>query len=253
MVRRHDHGALLREVLPPDARHPEVDVEERLKYGAHDQIDEQVDAVLPGALVKGFVTHRTLAYPSGARPLQLLSVASAVYRTRTLRGAVSGAVAAALWALEQPLDKALFENGYDDVELLGRALVAGDRWYPVGLSWHLANGAVFCAIYTNVSPFMPLPPVLRGPVAALVENFASWPLASLSDRLHPRRKKLATLAGNRKALAQATLRHLLFGIVLGELDRRLNAVPEPAPPLPGPDFSSNGHGSLEHAITAESE
>jgi hypothetical protein len=31
-------------------------------------------------------------------------------RTRTLRGAVCGAVAAAVWALEQPLDKLLFRS-----------------------------------------------------------------------------------------------------------------------------------------------
>ena len=179
-------------------------------------------------------------------------MASGVYRTRTLRGAFSGAIAAALWALEQPLDKAVFESEYDDVEVLGRALVSGDGWYPVGLAWHLTNGAVFGAIYANLAPAIPLPPFLRGPTVALSETFATWPLGSLSDRLHPRRKKLPTLAGNRKALAQAALRHLLFGVALGELERRLNTVPEPVPPLPDADFSSNGHGSLEHAITAES-
>jgi hypothetical protein len=179
-------------------------------------------------------------------------VASAVHRTRALRGAVSGALAAVLWALEQPLDKTLFGSDYDDVEVLGRAVVSDDGWYPIGLAWHVGNGAVFGAIYATIAPAIPLPPVLRGPIVALSENFGSWPLASLSDRLHPRRKKLPKLTGNRKALAQATLRHLLFGIVLGELERRLNAVPEPAPPLTDADFSSNGQGSLEHAITAES-
>jgi hypothetical protein len=179
-------------------------------------------------------------------------VGTAVYRTRTLRGAVSGAIAAAAWAIEQPLDKTVLGSDYDDVEILGRALVRGDRWYPAGLAFHLANGAVFGAIYANIAPVLPLPPLARGPVAALTENFASWPLASLADRLHPARKKLPTLAGNRKALAQATIRHLVFGIVLGELERRLNAVPEPAPPLADTDFSSNGHASLEAAITAES-
>jgi hypothetical protein len=179
-------------------------------------------------------------------------VASAVYRTRTLRGAVSGAIAAALWAVEQPLDKALFASPYDDVEVLGRVLVSDDGWYPVGLAWHLANGAVFGAVYANVAPVIPVPPMLRGPLVALTETFATWPLASLSDRFHPRRKKLPELARNRKALAQAAARHLLFGVVLGELERRLNAVPEPAPPLSDADFSSNGHGSLEHAVSTES-
>jgi hypothetical protein len=178
-------------------------------------------------------------------------VGTAVYRTRTLRGSVSGVLAAAAWAIEQPLDKAALGSAYDDVEILGRAVVRGDGWYPVGLALHLLNGAVFGAIYANVAPAVPLPAVLRGPVAGLIENFASWPLASLADRVHPARKKLPKLAGNRKALAQATIRHLVFGIVLGELERRLNAVPEPAPPLADTDFSSNGHGSLEAAITAE--
>jgi hypothetical protein len=165
---------------------------------------------------------------------------------------VSGIVAAALWALEQPLDKLLFDSGYDDVELLGRAVISGDGWYPAGVGLHLWNGAVFGAVYSNVAPVLPLPPVLRGPAAALAEHLALWPLTQVTDRFHPARKDLPPLAGNRRAFAQATLRHLLFGVVLGELERRLNAAPEPAPPVGPEDFSSNGHGSLEHAISAES-
>jgi hypothetical protein len=44
----------------------------------------------------------------------------------------------------------------------------------------------------------------------------------LSDRFHPARGNLPRLTGNRRALAQATWRHLLFGVVLGELERRAN-------------------------------
>jgi hypothetical protein len=177
---------------------------------------------------------------------------TAVVRTRTLRGAVCGAAAAAAWALEQPLDKLLLSSTYDDVELLGKAVVRGDGWYPAGLALHVANGAVFGAAYSNLAPVLPIPPVARGPVVALSEQLATWPLSVLSDRFHPARKKLPALAGNRTAFAQATIRHLVFGIVLGELERRLNAAPEPAPPLSESDFSSNGHGSLEHAISTES-
>jgi hypothetical protein len=179
-------------------------------------------------------------------------LATATVRTRTLRGAVSGAVAAGVWAAEQPLDKLLLGCGYDDVELLGRAVVTGDAWLPAGIAIHLGNGALFGAVYSNVAPVLPLPPAVRGPLAALTEHLALWPLTALSDRFHPARKQLPQLAGNRRAFAQATLRHLLFGLVLGELERRLNAAPEPAPPATPPDFSSNGHGSLEHAISAES-
>jgi hypothetical protein len=179
-------------------------------------------------------------------------LATAVVRTRTLRGAVSGVVAAALWAVEQPLDKVLLDCAYDDVELLGRAVVKGEGWYSAGIAVHLWNGALFGAVYSNVAPAVPLPPALRGPAAALTEHLALWPLVQLTDRFHPARKELPELSGNRRAFAQATLRHLLFGIVLGELERRLNAAPEAAPPVAPQDFSSNGHGSLERAIPAES-
>jgi hypothetical protein len=170
-------------------------------------------------------------------------------RTRTLRGAVSGAVAAAVWALQQPLDKALFSSRYDDVELLGKAVTRDAGWLPIGLGVHMANGALFGAVYANVGPAIPVGPALRGPAAALAEHVALWPLVALTDRLHPARDELPTLRGNRVAFLQAAWRHLLFGFVLGELERRINAEPEPEPPEPETPYSSNGHGSLEHAVS----
>jgi hypothetical protein len=172
-------------------------------------------------------------------------------RTRTLRGAVCGAVAASVWALQQPLDKLIFRSDYDDVELLGKALVRGDGWYPAGLALHMQNGALFGAIYANLAPAIPLPPLARGPAAAFAQHLAFWPLGVVSDRFHPARKELPTFAGNKRAFAQSAWRHVLFGLVLGELERRLNAEPEPAPPEPEPDYSSNGHGSFEHAVSVE--
>jgi hypothetical protein len=170
-------------------------------------------------------------------------------RTRTLRGAVCGVVAAAAWAIEQPLDKLVFRSRFDDVELLGKAITRSEAWYPVGLVWHIQNGALFGAVYANLAPALPLPPALRGPVVALAENALSWPLSYVSDRIHPARRDLPTLGGNRRAFAQATWRHLLFGVVLGELERRVNAEPEPAPPEPEVEFSTNGHGRIERAMT----
>jgi hypothetical protein len=171
-------------------------------------------------------------------------------RTRALRGALCGAVAAGVWALEQPLDQALFSSRFDDVELLGKALSRGDGWYPLGLAWHLQNGALFGAVYASVAPSLPLPRTLRGPAAAMVEHLASWPLCAVADRVHPARQDLPRLKGNRRAFAQATVRHLLFGLVLGELERRWAATPESTAPEPEADYSSNGHGSLEHALSA---
>jgi hypothetical protein len=182
----------------------------------------------------------------------LLQLSSGLDPTRTLRGAVCGAVAAAVWALEQPLDKAVLASDYDDIALLGKAVTRGDGWYAAGLVMHVGNGALFGATYSVVAPAIPLPALARGPAAALAEHLLLWPLGALSDRLHPARRELAPLRGNRRAFAQAAWRHLLFGVVLGELERRLNAGPEPAPPQPEADYSSNGHGSLEHAISVGS-
>lgn len=169
--------------------------------------------------------------------------------TKTLRGAVSGAVAAAVWALQQPLDKVVFSSRYDDVELLGKAVTRNAGWLGVGLGIHMADGALFGAVYANVAPAIPLPPKLRGPAAALAEHVALWPLVALTDRLHPARGDLPKLRGNRVAFLQAAWRHLLFGVVLGELERRINAEPEAEPPEPESPYSSNGHGSLEHAVS----
>src|SRR5664279_292877 len=75
------------------------------------------------------------------------AVSPDIDRTRTLRGAVSGAVAAAVWGVQQPLDKRVFSSRYDDIELLGKAVTRGDAWYAFGLGLHIGNGALFGAIY----------------------------------------------------------------------------------------------------------
>ena len=239
-------------MLAPDTAEAKVDVEERLEYGSDEPVDERVGPLLPGSPVQPLLIHRTLPYPFRRRPLQLQVLSLGIDRTRTLRGAVCGAVAGAVWALQQPLDKLVFASRYDDVELLGKAVTRGKGWYPSGLALHVQNGALFGAAYANFAPAMPVAPILRGPIAALTEHLALWPLGALSDRLHPARDELPVLTGNSRAFAQAAWRHLLFGIVLGELERRVNAQPAPDPPEQEADFSSNGHGTLEHAVSVDS-
>jgi hypothetical protein len=70
----------------------------------------------------------------------------------------------------------------------------------------------------------------------------------LVERYHPARGDLPKLWGSPRALAQATWRHALFGVVLGALEHVLNdrSADEP-PPIPA---SSNGHGDLESAAVA---
>jgi hypothetical protein len=167
-----------------------------------------------------------------------------------MNGALAGAVAAGVWAAQQPLDKRVFGCDQDDVELLGKLVTRGDGWPAAGLALHLQNGAAFGAAYSQLRPFIPGPTPVRAVLASLAEHAALWPLGRLVDRHHPARGDLVALAGNRRALAQATWRHFLFGVVLGELERRLNAEDEFEPPeVP---ISSNGHGNIEHAAVAAS-
>jgi hypothetical protein len=165
-----------------------------------------------------------------------------------MNGALAGAVAAGVWAAQQPLDKRVFGSDHDDVELLGKLVTRGDAWPAAGLALHLQNGALFGAAYSQIRAFIPGPTPLRAVLASLAEHAALWPLARFTDRHHPARGDLVALAGNRRALAQETWRHFLFGVVLGELERRLNAVDEFEPPeVPS---SSNGHGNIEQAAVA---
>jgi hypothetical protein len=149
--------------------------------------------------------------------------------TRTLRGALAGAAAAAVWAAQQPLDKRVFGVDYDDAELLG------------------ANGAAFGALYANLAPSLPGPGAARGAAAGLAEHLATWPGMVVIDRL-PLGRDLPKLWGDPRAFAQATWRHLLFGAVLGELERRLNPPEAEPEPIDAAAAASNGHGSAEHLV-----
>jgi hypothetical protein len=161
--------------------------------------------------------------------------------TRALRGALAGSVAAGVWAAQQPLDKRVFGIDYDDAELLGRFVAAGPAGYAAGVGLHLANGALFGALYAQAAPAIPVPRPLRGPLAGLAEHLATWPATLALDRV-PAKRPLPQLSGSWPAFAQATWRHLLFGTVLGELERRLNPSEPEAEPM---DPATNGHGHAD--------
>ncbi|MGI8750462.1 MAG: hypothetical protein ACR2J6_07935 [Thermoleophilaceae bacterium] len=171
-----------------------------------------------------------------------------VYVKRSINGALAGAVGAAVWAAQQPADKRVFRSGYDDVELLGKAVTRGDAWPAAGVALHLGNGATFGALYGQLRPFLPGPLVARAVTAAMIEHLSLWPLGQLVDRYHPARKELTPLGNNARAFAQATWRHLVFGLVMGEIERRLN--PEGMYEPPEVPVSSNGHGDIELAVGA---
>ena len=170
---------------------------------------------------------------------------------RTLRGAAAGGVAAAAWAAQQPLDRRAFTYPFSDVELLGKLVTRGRGWPFAGLAMHVGNGAAFGALYAILGSRLPGPPIARGLLAAMAEHLGSWPLTAVSDRFHPAREELPPLAGRPRAFLQATWRHVLFGVVLGLLEGRLNR-PEPDPPAPADvvPVATNGHGGIESAVSA---
>ena len=98
--------------------------------------------------------------------------------------------------------------------MLGKLVTRGSAWRPVGFALHAANGAVFGLAYREAKH-------RRGWSAlrlAMLEHVALYPLSALVDRHHPARgtagvPKLLTP----QAFGQATVRHAVFGAVLGRL------------------------------------
>ena len=121
-----------------------------------------------------------------------------------------------------------------------RFVTAGAPAYPVGLALHVANGALFGAVYAQRR-------AARCPVPAAAARAAGRAGRAPRDlagdrrarRACTRRRRLPQLWGTGRAFAQATWRHLLFGAVLGELERRLN------PPDSEPEPDRRGGGRLQ--------
>jgi hypothetical protein len=132
--------------------------------------------------------------------------------SRIMVGTAAGAVAAAVWAAQEPLDMRVFGVPYSDAELVAKPLGASRL---VGSVLHTTNGALFGAAYSAVAPRLPGPGWAKGAAAAMAEHLATWPLVRFLPRVN--------LWGNHRAFAQAVWRHLLFGVILGALEERVAA------------------------------
>jgi hypothetical protein len=131
---------------------------------------------------------------------------------------LAGGAAALVWGALEPIDERLFRNDYSDVAMLGKLATRTRAWPLAGLAIHAANGAVFGLAFDEVRRRTSAKPQHVALALALAENFASFPLAHVVDKRHPARGEpgLAPLF-NARGLAQATARHVVFGIVLGRL------------------------------------
>ena len=135
-----------------------------------------------------------------------------------LRAAAAGALAATVWAALEPVDQRLLRCDYSDVSLLGKA-VSRRHWLLAGLTIHALNGAMFGLAFDAARRRVPLPPRRLALGAALAEHVALYPLCFMVDRYHPARGEpgIPPLLRNPRAFAQATVRHGIFGLVLGRL------------------------------------
>jgi len=135
------------------------------------------------------------------------------------RSAAAGAAAATVWGLAEPLDQRLLRYDYSDVALLGKAVPYGSHWRAVGLALHAANGVAFGLAFELVHRRTAVEKRRLALGLALAEHVALFPLSFFVDRYHPARGEpgIPPLLTSRRAFAQATWRHALFGAVLGRL------------------------------------
>ena len=135
-----------------------------------------------------------------------------------LKAAGAGAVAALVWGALEPLDRRIFRHDYSDIAVLGKAFMQGPGWRPLGFAIHALNGAIFGAVYYEIAKRVSRDPRRLALELALLEHLTLFPTGVLVDRHHPARGQpgVARLFG-RQAFGQATVRHALFGAVLGTL------------------------------------
>ena len=136
-----------------------------------------------------------------------------------LRAAAAGSVAALVWGALEPVDQVLFRNGYSDVAVLGKAFTRGRGWLPVGFALHAVNGAIFGLAYYEIARRSSRDRRRLAIELALAEHMTLFPTGTLVDRFHPARGEAGVppLLTNGRAFAQATARHLVFGLALGRL------------------------------------
>ena len=133
--------------------------------------------------------------------------------------AAAGAIAAVVWGALEPADQRLFRCDYSDVAILGKAVTRRPVWRPLGFGLHALNGALFGLAFDSVRRRVDVGDRRLALGMALAEHVALYPLGYFVDRFHPARGEpgIPRLVPNRRAFGQATVRHALFGVLLGVL------------------------------------
>jgi len=137
------------------------------------------------------------------------------------RAVVAGLAGSAAYLAEQYVDLKLLRYPGDDLKLLG---MIGTRrapyWQLAGLATHFANGTALAVVYAlALRNRLPGSPLVRGLLLGQLENALLWPVVPLLiDRYHPAvRAGLLPRLNTPVYAAQAALRHVAYGAVLGWL------------------------------------
>lgn len=135
--------------------------------------------------------------------------------------ALAGALAATAWGLLEPVDKRLFRSDYSDITLLGTLVTRGRLAHPAGFGIHALNGALFGLVFDQVRKRVSTDKRLLAFGMAMAEHVGLYPLTYFVDRFHPARGEegIRPLFNSGRAFTQATVRHALFGVLLGRLSR----------------------------------
>jgi hypothetical protein len=134
------------------------------------------------------------------------------------RSALSGAAAALVWGALERIDMRVFRNDYSDLAVLGKLVTRTSAWPFVGIAFHAVNGAAFGIAFEEARRRTSLPARRLALGLALAEHVALFPLSYLVDRKHPARGEPGVgPLFNVRGFAQATVRHAIFGAVLGRL------------------------------------
>jgi hypothetical protein len=134
-----------------------------------------------------------------------------------VRGALAGALAAALWAAAEPTLGRAFGTPFSDVRLLGRTVTRGRLWPVAGVVLHVGNGAAFGWAFEWLGGRG----LKRGVIVAELENLVLWPAILIVDRVHPDRRSggWPRLVSDPRTFGLEVTTHALFGATLGVLVR----------------------------------
>lgn len=132
----------------------------------------------------------------------------------------AGGAAATAFLATTYLDSKLSSHPYNDLKLVGQMFTTRSPFWQIqGLAGHYSFAVVMSLVYARYARrLLPGPGWLRGLLFMQIENNSLYLLAPLLDRVHTgqKRDQIQPLM-NLKTYMGQTLRHVVFGLVLGAI------------------------------------